>query len=725
MELEIYKKLGRFLPLNGKIPARSGNWRDNTISYPDALRRLELGGNFGFVIPPRIVVIDIDPRNGGAESYAQLLDDLSLPDLANQYPSVVTGGGGLHIYAALSKDHNYQTLVSHLTKYPGIDIKRHGGYVVGAGSIHPDTGRKYEPYYNPHKIPLLYPALVALLQRQARERTPTRADITPGQLAVILDQINVTDYQSNNEWFALMAAAHTATGGAGVEEFIAWSIKDPKYADHENQIRYRWESLRLDVDNPRTVATLYEAIDPDKRTEVSISMQLEAAPDMPGLEALRAAAGGYDVESDLPYQVAKKLLSERRLQSCGDCRFWEYRKTHWIPIQINLVKRYIFETFAAMDRDKSASGILAPTVQILEALTATPETPSGMPGTPGHSIVNCKNGEVWIDDLSGAVSLRPHNHESNQVYCLPIVYNPSARAPRFERFLSEIFPGKYSAEIARHLIEILGYTIQTRKNIATWVLLHGRGANGKTVLLSILSGLLGEAALEKPISTISTERNNHAMADLPGKLAIIDDDVSSHTVLPDGELKSLSENKWLLANPKNAAPFRFRSCVIPILSANMYPSTRDISDGLKRRVQVFDFPRQFAPEKQDVGLTDYILNNEMSGVLNILLAGLRRVRARGHFAPPPPCIEARETWYGSNNTVIDFMRNHMRVVPEAVVKFDEIWSLYNQYVIAEGIRKPMSKSKLRESLAAAGVRVTSRAPCRVVGYRLKKVETPE
>lgn len=719
MELEIYRKIDRCLPLIGKIPARPGNWRINTISYAEAKRRLSQGGNFGFVIPENMIVIDVDPRNGGLESYDKLLDDLSLPDLVNQYPSVITGGGGLHIYASIGVD--YAKVAGHSSEYPGIDIKKFGGYVVGAGSVHPETKRKYDIFNDPSHAPRIYPQILKVFLHRVKSAAPVqKAEITPGQLAVMLEKIPVTDYQNHAEWFGLMCAAHTATAGAGAEEFIAWSISDPKYSDHESQIRHRWETLRLDVTNPRTVATLYDAIPKEQRASVSISMQLESAPEAPGLESLRAAAGGYDVESDLPYQIARRLLSERRLKSCGDERFWEYTRTHWRPIHTNLVKRYIFETYAAMGQEKAASGILSPTLQMLESLTAVSDTPAGLPNVPGYSIINCLNGEVWLDDVTGAAELREHRPESNQITCLPLRYDPRASAPRFTQFLNEIFDSR--SDVISHLMEVLGYTIQAKKNIASWVLFYGRGANGKTVLLSILSAILGETALEKPIATISTDRNNHAMADLPGKLAIIDDDVSSHTILPDGELKSLSENKWLNANPKNASPFRFRSCVIPILSANMFPSTKDISDGLKRRALVFLFERQFAPNQQDVHLTDKIVTEELSGVLNIFLAGLRRLRRRGHFAPPRCCLAARDLWYSANNPTIDFIGDRLiKSSPEVVCPFDLVWASYCDYVIAEGIRKPMSRNRLREHLSAAGVTVLGGRPVRIAGYRVKNI----
>ena len=77
-------------------------WRSR---YPNA--------NIGYAIPPGIVVVDVDPRNGGDESLRQLGD---LPHTVR----VLTGGGGQHIYFK----HSSGSLPAQLA--PGIDIKRGG-----------------------------------------------------------------------------------------------------------------------------------------------------------------------------------------------------------------------------------------------------------------------------------------------------------------------------------------------------------------------------------------------------------------------------------------------------------------------------------------------------------------------------------------------------------------------------------------------------------------------
>lgn len=75
-----------------------------------------------------IAVIDIDPRNGGAASIAQLAGN---GFLFPNCPEARTGNGGRHLFFAFNP--NVRASKDRLGK--GIDIKANGGYVVGAPSV--------------------------------------------------------------------------------------------------------------------------------------------------------------------------------------------------------------------------------------------------------------------------------------------------------------------------------------------------------------------------------------------------------------------------------------------------------------------------------------------------------------------------------------------------------------------------------------------------------------
>lgn len=84
-----------------------------------------------------IVIIDVDPRNGGEASFFTLAAELgATPRTA----TARTGGGGFHYVFRVPEGIRVRCRNSIR---PGIDVKGERGYVVLPPSIHPDTGKAY------------------------------------------------------------------------------------------------------------------------------------------------------------------------------------------------------------------------------------------------------------------------------------------------------------------------------------------------------------------------------------------------------------------------------------------------------------------------------------------------------------------------------------------------------------------------------------------------------
>src|SRR5699024_9519919 len=83
------------------------------------------------------IVLDVDPRNGGDESFQDLIEKYG--DLPQTVQSL-TGGGGEHYFFSYNSNVNK----SKMKDYTGMDILRDGRYVVLPPSTHPDTNKKYE-----------------------------------------------------------------------------------------------------------------------------------------------------------------------------------------------------------------------------------------------------------------------------------------------------------------------------------------------------------------------------------------------------------------------------------------------------------------------------------------------------------------------------------------------------------------------------------------------------
>jgi len=108
--------------------------------WPDA----NVGIVTGYI--SQIVVVDVDPQHGGAQSLEELEQSQgALPCTLE----VHTGGGGRHLYFSYPP----VRLHNRVGIRPGIDLRSDGGYVVAPPSVHPSGGQyRWLPGQSPQEM---------------------------------------------------------------------------------------------------------------------------------------------------------------------------------------------------------------------------------------------------------------------------------------------------------------------------------------------------------------------------------------------------------------------------------------------------------------------------------------------------------------------------------------------------------------------------------------------
>lgn len=124
-----------------------------------------------------LVVLDLDPRHGAAESLQRLQREHGP---IGETVEAVTGGGGRHLYFA----HPGEIVRNRVGLAPGVDLRGDGGYVVAPPSVHA-SGAPYRWTCSPDVFPLAsLPAwLVRLLSggsHRARPLTEWRGLVREG-----------------------------------------------------------------------------------------------------------------------------------------------------------------------------------------------------------------------------------------------------------------------------------------------------------------------------------------------------------------------------------------------------------------------------------------------------------------------------------------------------------------------------------------------------------------
>ncbi|WP_244977409.1 bifunctional DNA primase/polymerase [Corynebacterium lizhenjunii] len=217
-------------PLRGKRPLVDGGYKAFS-SDVDTVRRWWQrypGANIGARPGRGIVVLDIDIRNGGHETWQLITASFAVPETM----AFMTGSGGWHLWFTVPYLAPLRSELVH--RGSGIDIKHGGaGYVVMAPSVHPETGGLYVP----HTWTDIAPLPKGLLQHVFK---PLPRPTTPGRVVVHADDAGaglvrfvaeLADGNRNNGLY--WAARRALDSGLDIEAQLSDAARAVGLADAE------------------------------------------------------------------------------------------------------------------------------------------------------------------------------------------------------------------------------------------------------------------------------------------------------------------------------------------------------------------------------------------------------------------------------------------------------------------------------------------------------------
>ncbi|MDY0827554.1 phage/plasmid primase, P4 family [Microbacterium sp. BG28] len=256
----------------------------------------------------------------------------------------------------------------------------------------------------------------------------------------------------------------------------------------------------------------------------------------------------------------------------------------------------------------------------------------GLPDLP-HGYLDyivLENGIYWwaVDQLDN------HSAALGATTKLPIVYDPIAIPHAFNEWLHQVLGD--DEDMHRHVWELLGYLLMTGNPLQKIFLLFGEGGNGKGTLLRLIRTMLGRENYSS-MSMHQLVDDRFATSGLYGKVANISGDLSSKFLSDPQILKEITGGDSIAASRKFGHSFEFVPYAVPIFASNEYFRTSDNSIGWRRRWEVIEFTRRVDTLG---GFDERLLFDDIPGIFNLAMDGLRRLMTRGKFAPPGEAVEA-------------------------------------------------------------------------------------
>lgn len=653
-------------------------------------------------------VLDIDTGHGPDAALSLAALEAAHGPLS-QTTEVVTPSGGRHLWYAWPRGGEAATWRNTNALGRGIDVRAEGGQVAVWPSVLAD-GTRYRRPKGRRTAPPAWLAEKAQYRDAASDGVRVQvADLTPagadaaaqygqrqleaavGELAA-LSEAAVADWTT--ERMAYRGPSWDDATFAAACRLLRLANADWTAVQRSDVAGILAESAPRDAgfgpaDHARILASARQAVGGDAAT-----LPTHLLNPLPLLDPPARAAGGEAIDPAAYFDKAglrvadlARAADEGDLALGGDLRFHRYSEGVWLS-DPTVVQRRVVRLLG--NRFRIAHAATAEAVVLAE---------HGLPvlgDEPHEAYLNTRGG--MLDWRTGTVIAHAPAWRSR--HQLPIVVDPAATCPAFDRWLEQVA----TPETAPLLLEAMAYMLLPGNPLQRAFLVYGPGGNGKGTLMRLIASLVGKGAVAAvPLHDLAEGR--FASAELYGAAVNLAGDIEARELRNTAPLKLITGGDRIRAERKYGQAFTFTCHATPMFSANELFRTPDATEGFLRRWVLLPMTadvRRLGP------FDEHALYAEGAGILNRLLPAMQALMARGTFTETAASRElsARfadqadlvRTWLGEDDAVQDADPHRTDGAWRAR---SEVYARFRTWAQDSG-HKPMSSTRFYARLDALG-----------------------
>lgn len=273
---------------------------------------------------------------------------------------------------------------------------------------------------------------------------------------------------------------------------------------------------------------------------------------------------------------------------------------------------------------------------------------------------------------------------------LPVSFDPKATCPVFEKHMKLVLPDE---EVRDYFQEDAAYSLSGSVGEQCIHILWGDGENGKSVTVDVLRRMAGSYGWPAPRLLFAGGYHDiapHQIADLLGRRFVTCSEFKKGDVLRVEVMKALTGGgaSEQTGAKKYGHAFQFTPQAKFLLDTNYLLEVDSPDYGTWRRIRLIHFNQTITDKVKKDPHFDRKLWAERSGILNWIIAGLRRWNARDRtLVVPRTILEASKCYEQEQDLLMQFIEAGCIRDPKAKVEMARFTRNYQEWLKGRSMAK--------------------------------------
>lgn len=303
-------------------------------------------------------------------------------------------------------------------------------------------------------------------------------------------------------------------------------------------------------------------------------------------------------------------------------------------------------------------------------------------------LINVANG---VYDLQRH-ELVPHERSLMMTRTMGTEFNPQATCPQFEGFMERVLPDE---DMRAYVQRALGYSLLGDADQRSLFLICGPSGTGKSTLMATMELLFGGYGATAPSGTLrATGRESSAPSNdlhtLMGRRFVSTSETNEHTAYNEDLIKRLTGRDKVTSRKLYSEFVEWSPRCTIWLATNHPPRFSSDDDAIWRRAKIVPFNTVLLDDNEIADFAHNVLAQELAGIFNWLLAGLRDYQ-RGGLREPDEVRRAAHEVRLQSDPVSRFVEDRLtegvliRGI-ENTIRSTELYTMYTEWAKTVGER---------------------------------------